>query len=127
MCCDLQTTQVQQGLYQGHSDFVGFMLRRYDKILMVRDFNLHVCCPLKPMAREFLDFIEAFNLTQHITGSTHVHGHTLDLVVSFGLPVDNVCICDVIFSDHRNRTGSCLLCAMAVLSRLILYLTRPHS
>ncbi len=33
-------------------------------------------------------------------GSTDEHGHTLDLVLSCGLPVSNLDISEVSFSDH---------------------------
>lgn len=74
------------------------MLPCYDKFLNVGDFNIHVCCPSKPMAREFLDLIEAFNLT-HVTCSMHVLGHTLD---TYGFLVKNVNVIvkDAVFSDH---------------------------
>lgn len=35
-----------------------------------------------------------------MTGSTHEHGHTLDLVLSCGLQVVNLEVCEVFFSDH---------------------------
>uniref|UniRef100_A0A8C5I3C7 Reverse transcriptase domain-containing protein n=1 Tax=Gouania willdenowi TaxID=441366 RepID=A0A8C5I3C7_GOUWI len=81
-------------------EFVACVLTRYDRVLIVGDFNVHVCCPSKPMAREFLDLVEAFNLTQHVTGPTQVHGHTLDIVLSCGFPVNNVVVGDAVFSDH---------------------------
>lgn len=82
------------------SDFVAFILTCYDRILIVGDFNVHVCCPSKPMAREFLELIEAFHFTQHVSGPTQVHGHTLDLLLSYGFPVDSVVVGDAIISDH---------------------------
>lgn len=82
------------------SDFVAFILTRYDRILIVGDFNVHVCCPFKSMTREFLELIEAFHLTQHVSGPTQVHGHILDLLLSYSFPVDNVVVADAVFSDH---------------------------
>lgn len=61
---------------------------------------MHVCCPFKTMAREFLELIEAFHLTQHVTGPTQVHGHTLDLLLSYGFAFDNFVVGDAVFSDH---------------------------
>lgn len=81
-------------------ELVAFILTRYDRILIIGDFNVHVCCPSKPMAKDFLDLIEAFNLTQHVTGLTQVHGHSLDLVLSYGFSVDNVSVEEAVFSDH---------------------------
>lgn len=59
------------------------------QILIVRDFNIHVCCSSNPLARDFF--------TQFVSGPTHKQGYSLDLVLSLGLPVSNMEICDVFF------------------------------
>ena len=33
-------------------------------------------------ARNFLDLLESLGLQQHVRGPTHIHGHTLDHVVT---------------------------------------------
>ena len=55
-----------------------------------------MCCPDKPLAKDYLNLIDSFNLVQSVAGSTHEHGHTVDLVLS----VDSLHICDAVFSDH---------------------------
>lgn len=82
------------------SDFIAGVRTNYDKILIVGDFNVHVCCPSKAMAKDLLDLIDAFNLIQHVEVPTQIHGHTLDLVLSYGLPIDDLLLSDAIFSDH---------------------------
>uniref|UniRef100_A0A8P4K1H9 Reverse transcriptase domain-containing protein n=1 Tax=Dicentrarchus labrax TaxID=13489 RepID=A0A8P4K1H9_DICLA len=82
------------------SDFLAEIMPKYDRVLIVGDFNVHVCCPDKPMAKGFLNLIDSFNLVQSVSGPTQEHGHTLDLVLSYGLPVFNLEICDAVFSDH---------------------------
>lgn len=67
---------------------------------MVGDFNIHVCCPDKPLAKDFLNLIDSFNFAQCVSGPTHEQGHTLDLVLSYGLPVLNLEVCDSVFSEH---------------------------
>ena len=52
------------------------------------------------MVKDFLSLIDSFNLEQCVSGPTHDHGHTLDLVLCHGLPVSNVEICNEVFSDH---------------------------
>lgn len=47
------------------SEFVAFILTCDDRVLFLGDFNIHVCCPSKPLSRAFLDLIDAFNLTRH--------------------------------------------------------------
>ncbi len=82
------------------SDFLAEIMPKYDSVLIVGDFNVHVCCPDKPMAKDFLNLNDSFNLVQSVVGRTQERGHTLDLVLSFGLPVFNLEVCDAAFSDH---------------------------
>ena len=82
------------------SDLLAGVRIKYDKILITGDLNVHVCCMAKPLAKEFLDVLDAFNLVQHITEPTHELGHTLDLVISYGLPISNVKVCAPVRSDH---------------------------
>lgn len=62
----------------------------YDHVLIVGDldFNVHVCCPDKPLVKEFLSLIDSFNLVPSVAGPTHEHRHTLHL--SHSPPVSNV-------------------------------------
>lgn len=82
------------------SDFLAEIMPKYYRVLIVGHFNIHVCCLDKPMAKGFLNHIDSFNLVQSVSGPTQEHGHTLDLVLSYGLPVLNLEICDAVFSDH---------------------------
>ena len=82
------------------SDLLAEIIPKYDRVLIVGDLNVHVCCPDKPMAKAFLSLIDSFNLVQYVPGPTQEHGHTLDLVLSYGLPVLNLEICDAVISDH---------------------------
>ena len=83
------------------SDFLSHFVSLYDRLLILGDFNIHVCCPDRPMFNEFCGLIDAFGLTQHINKATHLLGHTLDLILSYGFSVDNIVIEDATFSDHR--------------------------
>ena len=44
--------------------------------------NIHVDDASDVDVRNFLDLLESLGLQQHIRGPTHIHGHTLDLVVT---------------------------------------------
>lgn len=55
---------------------------------------------MKPLIKDFLNVIDSFNLVQFVTDPTHEHGHTLDLVLSCGLQICNLEICESSFSDH---------------------------
>ncbi len=80
--------------------FLSITVPTCDNFLILGDFNIHVCCPSKPLASEILQLIESFNFTQFVSGSTHRAGHTLDLVLSLGLSVTNVVVNYACFSDH---------------------------
>ena len=85
------------------NDFAAFLadfVPNYDRVFIVGDFNIHVCCPENPLASGFLNIIDSFDFVQYMSDPTHERGHTLDLVLSYGLPVSNLEICKPFFSDH---------------------------
>ena len=49
---------------------------------------------------DFLSLIDSFNLIHCVSGPTHEHGHTLDLVLSYGLSVSDLEIRSNAISDH---------------------------
>lgn len=55
---------------QDFADFVAGIALKYDRFLIVGDFNIHVCCESRPMSKDFLDLIDSFSLTQSVTGPT---------------------------------------------------------
>jgi len=89
-----------KGFLNDFLDFLAEIMPKYDRVLIVGDFNIHVCCPDNPMAKDFLNLVDSFNLVQSVSGPTQERGHTLELVLSYGLPVLNLEICDAFFSDH---------------------------
>lgn len=64
------------------------------------DLKLHVCRPDKPIVSDFNYLIEVFDLNQSVSGLTHVRGHTLHVVLSFGFDVNDLQICSTCISDH---------------------------
>ncbi|XP_058653551.1 uncharacterized protein LOC131553157 [Onychostoma macrolepis] len=85
---------------QEFSDFLASLVSRSDSLLIVGDFNIHVCCHSKPLVKEFSCLMDSLNFIQSVTGPTHQKGHTLDLVFSRGFPVNNLDLCDAVISDH---------------------------
>lgn len=45
--------------------------------------------PLLNLVRDFLDFLGSFGLTQSVIGPTQDHSHTVDLVLSYGLSLND--------------------------------------
>lgn len=50
----------------------------------------------------FNDLLQSYGLQQHVTGSTHIHGYTLDLLISRNLDAKTISNLKVIggISDH---------------------------
>ncbi len=80
--------------------FMGDCITKYNNILLLGDFNIHVCCQSKPLEIEFLSLIDSFNMVQWVKDPTHTHGHTLDLVLSHGFSITDVQVFDTLLSDH---------------------------
>ena len=70
-------------------------------LLIVGEFNLHVDSQTNA-GRRFTGLLHSFNLRQHVNGSTHKNGHTLDLVITREEPsfIKNLLVFDPALSDH---------------------------
>lgn len=115
------------------SDFISHIITLYDHLLILSDFNIHVCCPGIPMVTEFTHVLDSFGFIQHVDRATHVLGHTLDLVISYGFSIDNINIKDASFSDHKPIVFNVILSSSihankntGVYSRYINSLTANH-
>ncbi|KAL9957977.1 hypothetical protein ACROYT_G034937 [Oculina patagonica] len=64
------------------SDYLETIVLCKEQLVVVGDFNIHVDVPDDSDSTKFLDLLESFSLQQHVMGSTHIHGHTLDLVIT---------------------------------------------
>ena len=53
-----------------------------EQLIIVGDYNFHVNIPEDTDTIKLLDLLESFCLQQHVEGPTHIHGLTLDLVIS---------------------------------------------
>ena len=85
------------------SDFGEFLasIIRYERVLMIGDFNIHVNDSSDKFAVKFLNLTESFNFTQHVSGPTHIKGNTLDLVFTLGLKVSMVGTEELSETDHK--------------------------
>jgi hypothetical protein len=50
--------------------------------VIIGDFNFHVDDNKDYYAGRFLDLLSSFDLVNHVHEATHIHGHTLDLVIT---------------------------------------------
>ena len=72
----------------------------FDCVVLVGDFNIHVDNLTDGCAKELLNILDNFGLSQHVTEPTHNRGHILDLIISKGLNISEVVVNDVALSDH---------------------------
>ncbi len=84
------------------ADFLGNVVTMYDQILLLGDFNIHICC--KPLSKDFCNLMDSFSFSQWVQCPTHIHGHILDLVFSHGFSITDMEIGDSGFSDHKFLT-----------------------
>lgn len=54
----------EKGFISECSDFLSHFVSLHDRLLILADFDIHVCCPDGPTV-EFCGVIGAFGLTQH--------------------------------------------------------------
>ncbi len=92
--------QFNKDFIKDFTDFVAGVKVNCDRFLIVGDFNIHVCCESRPLVKDFLNLIDSFNFTQSVCDATHKKGHTLDLILSFGLQINVGEISDTHISDH---------------------------
>ena len=52
-----------------------------EDFIIAGDVNIHTETDMGP-ARKFEDLLDLFDLKQHVTGPTHIKGHTIDVVIS---------------------------------------------
>ncbi len=119
--------QSSKDFIQHFIELIGNIANNYDRFLLVGDFNIHVCCPSNPLPHDFLNLIDAFNLSQWISDSTHIQGHTLDLVLSYGLDVTDIVLSDFLISDHKPKLFSLTLPDLSHFSTTPVTLSRFYS
>lgn len=81
------------------SDFLASIIK-FEKILLLGDFNMAMNDSTSHIAANFLEVTESFNFCQHVSGPTHVRGNTLDLVFTLGLMIDSVASEELPVTDH---------------------------
>ena len=73
----------------------------YEDFVIAGDVNIHVETD-DGSAKRFKDLLESYDLRQHVTGPTHVMGHTIDVIMSPNkdLYVSNIDIRKIDLSHH---------------------------
>ena len=94
-------------------EFMSIVLSSHDKDILLGDFNHHVNDYTNSRALDFLDLVACLNIVRHVQSATHIHGNTLDLVITRSIvssiakvPVsDHFCI---FFNTTPSTSNDCL-------------------
>ena len=54
----------------------------HGKLMLTSDFNIHMELMRDPDTTTFMDFLDCFNLQNHVNFSTHIQHHHQNLVIS---------------------------------------------
>ena len=80
-------------------------------LLMCEDFNIHMDVPSDAATIRLKDLLNSMGLVQHVKRPTHIHGHTLDLIIKQQADdiVDGEPLPERYFSDH-----AAVICKLSV-------------
>lgn len=88
----------QSSSFAEFSDLLSLLFTSYGRIIINGDLNIHLNNKVDPKAMEFINLLEKLDITQYVTVATR-QGNILDLVVSWGLGIENVTVSDVTIPD----------------------------
>lgn len=86
--------------FSDFTDLITHLSAISPSVLLLGDFNFHIDNKKCKHTSNFLDLLDCLNLTQHVNFPTHSLGHTLDLVCSTGLTIQQLISRNLHISDH---------------------------
>ena len=75
-------------------------------IIIVGDMNVHLDVASATATMSFCDILAGADLVQHVIGSTHREGHTLDVVITYRHTSTSVSVDSPAISDHSLITAN---------------------
>ncbi len=93
------------------ADFLLDLLVNVDKVLVVGDFNIHADNTNDALWHAFTDIINSFGVKQNVTGPTHCFNHTLDLIISHGINLNDI---DIITQSDDVTDHFIVLCMLHI-------------
>ncbi|XP_051991563.1 uncharacterized protein LOC127650285 [Xyrauchen texanus] len=91
------------------ANFLSDLVVTVDRALIVGDFNIHIHNENDTLGLAFIDILNSLGVRQNVTGPTHRHNHTLDLILSYGVDVDNIEILQQSDDISDHYLVSCML------------------
>ena len=90
------------------------LLASGEELLILGDFNYWIDDPgSKPYTSEFLELLDLNNIKNYVSDSTHIHGHTLDLVLGYMSSSVINCV-DIKPIDRTISDHALILCELKV-------------
>ena len=93
--------------FEEFQELLSNLITLQSSFIISGDFNLHLDDPTLADVQTFNSILDNFNLVQHVTGATHLGGHTLDLFIT---PQESNYITSVeiteALSDHFSLTAT---------------------
>ncbi|XP_076118489.1 uncharacterized protein LOC143099278 [Alosa pseudoharengus] len=84
---------------EGFSDFLSTLTIQTEKILILGDFNIHMDNVNDCLTIASQSLIDHVGFCQNVNSPTHRDKHTIDLVLSYGISIEQLTIS---FSEHLN-------------------------
>lgn len=69
------------------ANFLSCFILQYERILIVGDFNIHICCEDQAPVNDFLNVINSFHLIHFVAGPTHRHALSISVNELRTIPV----------------------------------------
>uniref|UniRef100_A0A8D0CS33 Reverse transcriptase domain-containing protein n=3 Tax=Sander lucioperca TaxID=283035 RepID=A0A8D0CS33_SANLU len=93
------------------SEFLSCVVLKSDKVLIVGDFNIHVDVDSNSLSTAFNSLLDSIGFSQSVHEATHCFNHTLDLVLAYGIKIEDVIVFpqNPLLSDHFLITFEFLL------------------
>ncbi|XP_078019129.1 uncharacterized protein LOC144458973, partial [Epinephelus lanceolatus] len=84
------------------SEFLSSLVLKSDKFITVGDFNIYVDVDNDSLATVFISLLDSIGFSQGVHKPTHCFNHTLELVLTYGIEIDNLTVCpqNPSLSDH---------------------------
>lgn len=87
--------------FEEFAEFMADAILKPGKLLLIGDFNFHWDVPKDPGTTQLTHIFQSHGLKQHVTDTTHISGHILDLVACNDTEsiIENITVSSLL-SDH---------------------------
>ena len=84
ICCAVvyRTGPVSDDFFSDFDDFIASIFIKFRLILICGDLNIHLDQLTAKTTNKLNELVSSYGLTQLVKGTTHKHGHTLDVVIA---------------------------------------------